>query len=152
MTHHQPTLFPAFDIVEHPRARTTDPDTSHLAAEAARSLARSHDASILTTLRLEGRALAAEEVADLVSTYGGELDAVAVARRWRSLERAGAVRRTADTHRNRSGRLAARYEIVPAATRSTWPPAPAAPRHRAADDRPGDCGPPPTARQRRWRR
>lgn len=140
----QLTLFPALEIVEHPRARITDPVTSHQAAASARDLAATHDRIILEVLRRRARPMAAEEISDALA---GAVSALQVARRTACLERAGLIERTEELHTNRSGRQAHRWRAVaPVVT------TPAAPRHRPADDRPGDCGPPPTPRQRRWRR
>lgn len=86
-------------------ARRKDPETSHLAANAAESVRNEHSRRILAAMR--GRPpLAAEQIADLV-----ELSAVQVNRRLAELEAAGLIERTTARHRNRSGRMAAKWRV-----------------------------------------
>jgi predicted ArsR family transcriptional regulator len=82
---------------EHVRARASDPVTSHIAAGAAKHLARRHAERILGSLTLGP--LGKDGIARVTG-----LDGVAVARRLPELQREGLVATTGKTVASRTGR------------------------------------------------
>jgi hypothetical protein len=86
-------------------ARTTDPDTSHEAAMSAKELRGIHHGKIMAVFN-PGVRLASEQVSDRI-----DLTHAQVWRRMNELEKAGLLRRTDEKHKNRSGRMAYRYEV-----------------------------------------
>lgn len=89
--------------LEPPRARATDPATSHAAAASMRDVAAQQAAAILTHLREHGPA-----TADALDAAIGWRPTTA-GRRLAELERAGQVRRLEETAPTRSGRAAHRW-------------------------------------------
>ena len=71
-----------------PRARATDPITSHEAADKAEGLARAHSERIVRWLRAHPSGGIKDEIAS-----GTSIDDVAVARRTKELETRGLARR-----------------------------------------------------------
>jgi hypothetical protein len=95
--------------------RPSDPETSHEAAREAGQMAARHHKFILGALKAAKRPLAAEEIGDvtfeLACDYGWELNHVQVGKRLCELERAGLIVKTAEKHKNRSGRHGFRYAL-----------------------------------------
>lgn len=89
-----------------PNYRRSDPATSKEAGDHARSFIHKQHAEILAVMRAAGRPMAAEEIGDVMGC-----DHVAINRRLPELERAEAIERTAERHKNRSGREAVRYRV-----------------------------------------
>lgn len=89
-----------------PRARRTDPATSHAAAAQAKDLQASHNSAILLALDAYGAA-GKDGIAWLTNLPG-----VAVARRLTELQRAGLVRLTGRTVPSDSGRMEREWEAV----------------------------------------
>lgn len=87
-----------------PRARSTDPATSHAAAAKAKRFAIDHRAAIVGALFLPGTCY------DIARRTG--LDHVAVARRMRELIEAGQVRDTGKTAAGANGRECTVYDQV----------------------------------------
>ena len=96
-----------FDLTE-PRARASDPDTSHIAAEAAGTLARRHKALILAWLRGNPGGGNKDRIA-----AGTGIDHIAVARRMRELSRDGLVQDSGYRARTGSGRPATVWIATP---------------------------------------
>lgn len=88
------------------RARSTDPETSHLAAAAARELARQHSTLILMCLNRHGPL-----GKDGISRHTG-IDGVAVCRRLPELERDGLARPTGNNVTSDSGRLEREWAVT----------------------------------------
>ena len=88
-----------------PRARTTDPQTSHAAARSMRSTAAEHHERILGALEADGD-LTPEQIADRCG-----LDSVQVCRRMAELERLGLAWPTSETRKTRSGRMARVWRV-----------------------------------------
>jgi predicted ArsR family transcriptional regulator len=86
------------DLDDAPRARRSDPITSHLAAQSAVELQKAHYEVILTCLKKHGP-LGKDGIAART-----RLDGVAVARRLPELERKGLVRQTGNVVHSTSGR------------------------------------------------
>lgn len=84
---------------EVPLARTSDPETSHQAAERSSAFRATHEARILATLEKFGPG---GGTVHEIGAYAG-LDYVAVARRMRRLEEIGAAERTGKTRHTPSG-------------------------------------------------
>ncbi len=95
----------AFDAKKLHRRR--GPDTSIAAAEAAEPVVTGDQLKILGCLSFMGRPMAAEQIA-----YHTTLDKVAINRRFGEMVDKNLIRRTDLRHQNRSGRWAAKYEIV----------------------------------------
>ncbi len=87
--------------------RRDDPETSREAASSVADVAAWQHQRILYVLRSRGAPLAAEQIADCTD----DLDKVLVGRRMCELECAGLIVKTAQRHKNRSGRSAFRYAI-----------------------------------------
>ena len=81
-----------------PKARNTDPHTSHQAAESAKELAKQHQERILICLTKHGPA-GKDEIARLSG-----LDSTAVSRRMAELQKAGLVVLTGRTVLSKSRR------------------------------------------------
>lgn len=84
--------------------RNGDPVTSIRAAESVREVAAKQAAAILAELAVDGEILAVEEIADRLG-----MTTHAVGKRMSDLEHGGVIRKTKDTHRNRSGRIAIKW-------------------------------------------
>ncbi len=85
-------------------ARTEDVDTSHSAARSMSSAAGQQHAAILQVMRDNSAfPLAPEQVEDALG--------FPVWRRFSELERAGRIYRTAQQHKNRSGRKAYKFAL-----------------------------------------
>ena len=90
-----------------PRARTTDPKTSHDAAASMVSGASVQRAQIVDTLRMIGHPMTADELDETIGwrpTTAG--------RRLKELEATGNVERLDETRPTRSGRNANLWEVV----------------------------------------
>lgn len=85
--------------VQPPRARRSDPDTSHAAAAEAKQLQEDHHALILDALK-HGGPLGKDGISARCSITG-----VAVARRLSELERAGLIRLTGRKVASTAGRM-----------------------------------------------
>ena len=92
--------------LNEPRARRTDPATSHAAAQMALDLQANHVSAILMALDRLGAA-GKDGIA-----YIADLPGVAVARRLTELYRAGLVRPTGKTVRSDSGRPEREWEAA----------------------------------------
>lgn len=90
-----------------PRARTTDPDTSHMAAAEAEAGQAAQQALILDALTVEG-----EMTADRLDEYLGWRTSTA-SRRLHELRRMGKVEWLERTAPTRTGRLAHLYRVTP---------------------------------------
>lgn len=97
---------PASRHVQAPRARRSDPDTSHAAARAAQTLGSRHAHDIVEVMARAAAPLAAEQIADRVG-----LTSVQVNRRLRELVDLEVIEPTEHRHRNRSGRHAVQFRI-----------------------------------------
>jgi hypothetical protein len=86
-------------------ARRSDPATSFGAAPSSEKRARQHAAIMQVFLGRPGVKLAAEQVGDILG--------YPIWRRLHELREAGSIRWTGTQHRNRSGKLANHYEVVP---------------------------------------
>ncbi len=86
------------DLFDPPRARRSDPATSHAVAAQVSRFARGHYALILETLRRFGEA-GAEQIAGAI-----QLDAYQVRKRLPEMERGGLVTPTNDTRLTATGR------------------------------------------------
>lgn len=93
-------------LLDEPRARSRDPETSKLAALAARELQAAHCDEILACLRKHG-ALGKDGIAART-----KLDGVQVCRRLVELERAGLAAQTGRTVLSTSGRHEREWEAV----------------------------------------
>lgn len=93
-----------------PRARLTDPNTSHEAAEQASSLASQHYDQILACLQRFG-ALGKDGIANLSGLEGNQ-----VARRMSELHRLGLVELTGRTTKSKSGRSEREWQFRPVQT------------------------------------
>ncbi len=87
-------------------ARTTDPATSHAAAESMREAVARHHWLILGALDQAPR-LSAQQIADRT-----DIDYVAVGKRMAELRRVHMIERTGTTWPNRSGRKADQYRLT----------------------------------------
>jgi len=92
-----------FDV---PMARSSDPSTSHGAADAAKALQARHHRIILQTLRVHGP-LGKDGIA-----ARSHLEGVAVARRTTELARAGLIRETGKKVLSTAGRLEREWEVA----------------------------------------
>lgn len=90
-----------------PRARTTDPETSHAAAASSRGLAGEHRRKILAVMA-KGGDWTADEIAERC-----DLNRHQIGRRLGELERSGAVQKSINTRPTPSGRQAQCYEVTP---------------------------------------
>jgi predicted ArsR family transcriptional regulator len=81
-----------------PKARNTDPITSHMAAESAKELARQHHARILQVLGTYGPC-GVSQIAEQA-----ELQPHQVGKRMKELEKEGLIALTGKLVRNRTGR------------------------------------------------
>lgn len=88
-----------------PRARTSDPITSHEAAAEAGSLANHDCAAIWRVLRDSAEPLAAEQISD----HLGWNNHVRVNRRLSELVDGGFIVASGEMHKNKSGRRAQKY-------------------------------------------
>lgn len=88
------------------RARSTDPETSHLAANAARELAQQHSAAILKCLTQHG-----PMGKDGIAMHTG-IDGVAVCRRLPELQRDGLAQPTGNNVVSSSGRQEREWALV----------------------------------------
>jgi predicted ArsR family transcriptional regulator len=95
----------ALDI-EPPRARNSDPATSHSAALQARELAVKHQGLILACLFKHGP-LGKDGIAART-----RLDGVAVCRRLSELERGGLIRPTGKTVQSTAGRAEREWKVA----------------------------------------
>lgn len=93
------------DLLDPPRARESDPATSHAAGRRASEFAHAHAALILAALGKGPKTM--HEVAAAT-----RLDGHAVARRLPELERAGQVRVTDQLRPSPSGRMCRVWELV----------------------------------------
>lgn len=94
-----------FDWAASPRARTTDPETSHAAARSMTGTASEHRERILGVLEVHG---------DLTSEQIGEhcgMSSVQVCRRMKELERLGLAEPTSEQRRTQSGRMARVWRV-----------------------------------------
>ncbi len=89
-----------------PRARASDPDTSHAAADAVRECAATHRARIEAVLRHHGP-MGKDAIAALLGMTG-----VAVARRLPELARLGLVRPTGERAKSAAGCAERVWEAV----------------------------------------
>lgn len=94
------------DLGDAPRARRSDPVTSHLAAQSAVELQKAHFEIILTCLKNHG-ALGKDGIAART-----RLDGVAVARRLPELERKGLVVPTGNLVPSTSGRPEREWQLA----------------------------------------
>jgi predicted Rossmann fold nucleotide-binding protein DprA/Smf involved in DNA uptake len=93
--------------LSEPRARVTDPVTSHAAAADAKAFSRAHARVVETVLDYaRGEALAVEEVARRCS-----LTSAQVTRAMSQLKNAGKVEESGERHRNQSGSTAAKWRF-----------------------------------------
>jgi len=90
----------------HTHARTTDPFTSHEAAEQALSLSDRHRWIILAALKEYG-AMSKDEIANVT-----DLNGIQIARRLPDLEKANLARPTGETRTSESGRQERVWECV----------------------------------------
>ena len=89
-----------------PRARNSDPITSHAAADQAQAMRHQHHAAILACLGTVG-ALGKDEIAGFTKLTG-----VQVCRRLPELQKLGLVRPTGKTVRSDTGRQEREWEAV----------------------------------------
>jgi len=80
------------EMFDKPRARATDPETSHMAAERASQFASSHAGRILAVLRNEGAG-----TPEHISRFTG-LSIVQVDRRLHEMQAKGLIRTTGAVH------------------------------------------------------
>jgi hypothetical protein len=92
-----------FDV---PMARSSDPSTSHAAADAAKELQAKHHRIIVACLREHGP-LGKDGIA-----ARSRLDGVAVARRTTELHRAGLIRETGKKVLSTAGRLEREWAVA----------------------------------------
>lgn len=85
-------------ILTEPRARATDPQTSHDAAEQAKDMPKKHHDLIVDALRCKGP-MGKDGIA--AHTW---IDGVAVCRRLKELQRLGRIKPTGKTVSSMSGR------------------------------------------------
>ena len=97
-----------------PRARSTDPQTSHDAAASMVETAAKQRERILTAFRLNpGKAFTADALdAYLAELYEGQWPRTTAGRRLPELLERGLVRRLDETRPTRSGRNANLWEVV----------------------------------------
>ena len=88
-----------------PRARTTDPETSHAAARSMTGTASEHHERILGALEVHGD-LTSEQIADRCG-----LRMEQVCRRMKELERSGKAEPTSERRRNRNGATARVWRV-----------------------------------------
>jgi predicted ArsR family transcriptional regulator len=93
------------DLLNPPRARSTDPATSHAAARRVSEFGHAHAALIVSALGL--RPMTMHEIAKATG-----LDGHAVARRLPELERSGHARPTDNLRRSPSGRMCRVWELA----------------------------------------
>ena len=97
--------------------RPSDPITSRDAGRSAHKFTAEHHQIILSVLRRAGQPLAAEQISDAIGfgfqrgTYSLVIDTIQVCKRLAELLDGGAIERTAEQHKNRSGRCAFRVRI-----------------------------------------
>ena len=97
--------------------RDSDPKTSKAAGISAQRFTADHHQIILSVLRRAGQPLAAEQISDAIGfgfqrgTYSLVIDTIQVCKRLAELLEGGAIERTAEQHKNRSGRCAFRVRI-----------------------------------------
>lgn len=89
-----------------PRARRSDPQTSHAAALAAETFAGKHASAIFAWLADHPAGGTKDEIA-----AGTGIDAIAVARRIAELRRAAGVYDSGDTRRTPTGRAAIVWKV-----------------------------------------
>jgi predicted ArsR family transcriptional regulator len=97
----------SIDFPDAPRARRSDPVTSHLAAALSKGVAERHHALILNVLRKHGP-LGKDGIA---SRLRG-LDGVAVCRRLTELSRAGLIVETGNLVKSSAGRLEREWRVA----------------------------------------
>lgn len=100
-----PDLFEGVPLLA-PRARSTDPTTSHTAARSMRTSAAEHRKRILGVLNDHGD-LTPEQIGDRCG-----LGSVQVCRRMAELERLGKAEPTGERRRNRNGSPARVWRIT----------------------------------------
>lgn len=93
-------------LIESPRARRSDPSTSHDAAARVSEFAHSQHQAILSALRQLGRAGAEQLAAEL------KLNAYQVRKRTKELQDAGLCRTTGETRKTVTGRFERVWEAV----------------------------------------
>jgi len=100
-----------------PNYRPSDPITSRDAGRSAHRFTADHHQAILTVLRRSGRPMAPEEISDALNFLYARgfvsiaLDTTQTCKRMAELLEGGAIERTAEQHKNRSGRCAFRVRI-----------------------------------------
>jgi predicted transcriptional regulator len=94
-------------MLNFPRARNSDPVTSHAAADQAQNLARLHGGLIVVCLQRFG-AKSKDGIAELTGLDGNQ-----VARRLPELERLGLVELTGQVTKSKSGRAEREWRFVP---------------------------------------
>ena len=94
-----------FTWAASPRARQSDPATSHAAAESMQGEASEHHELILAVLN-DHEGLTATEIGCRC-----KLSSVQVARRMKELERLGLAETTGETRRTQSGRMARVWRV-----------------------------------------
>lgn len=80
-------------MLERPRARRTDPSTSHRAAQRAVKFANGHKERILDAMRWRALEGVYEVTAEVISEYSG-LTVVQIDRRLHEMEGAGLIEQT----------------------------------------------------------
>lgn len=101
-----------FGLDTSARARASDPDTSHQAAQDARGLAAQHERAIIRALHQRGRKGGTKD--ELGADTG--LEPVQVARRMAGLRESGAVVDSGRRRKTRSGRDATVWAITQGGT------------------------------------
>jgi transcription initiation factor IIE alpha subunit len=94
-------------MIEHPRARNTDPSTSHLAADLIKDSAKIHFETILNCLQRNG-ALGKDGIAALTN-----LDRNQISRRLSELQREGLIELTGRVVKSRANRLEREWRFMP---------------------------------------
>ncbi len=95
----------------YPRARVTDPVTSHAAASDAKAFSRAHARVVETVLEYaRGEALAVEEVARRCPATS-PLTSAQVTRAMSQLKNAGKVEDSGERYKNESGSTAAKWRF-----------------------------------------